>query len=181
MIVVLLFVAFSAESSALGALRCSCYLEESSTEFLECVNDVKRNFKSSDDEEFLKFLNKITTRLETTGAVMVDKECLGKVLDHEKIKYQDFLYDDGDQSDSDDSSDSNNDENEKIDTLKVTRRAPRAILNHLGEFHRKYIPRTAACAVAVKNTTLVANRARLNYRIRFSIESKNFVFSSFSD
>ena len=118
----------------MGALRCSCYLEESSTEFLECVNDVKRNFKSSDDEEFLKFLNKITTRLETTGAVMVDKECLGKVLDHEKIKYQDFLYDDGDQSDSDDSSDSNNDENEKIDTLKVTRRAPRAILNNLGEF-----------------------------------------------
>ena len=64
---------------------------------------------------------------------MVDKECLGKVLDHEKIKYQDFLYDDGDQSDSDDSSDSNNEENDKMDTLKVPRRAPRAILNHLGE------------------------------------------------
>ena len=165
----------------MGALRCSCYLEESSAEFLQCVSDAKRNFISDDDEDFIKFLTKISTRLETSGAVMVDKECLGKVLDHEKIKYQDFLYDDGDQSDSDDSSDSNNEENDKMDTLKVPRRAPRAILNHLGEFHRKCIPRTAACAVAVKNTTLVANRARLNYRIRFSIESKNFVFSSFSD
>ena len=51
----------------------------------------------------LKFLTKISDRLNASRDIMVDKEYLGQVLDHEAIKY-DFLYEDGDQSESDDSS-----------------------------------------------------------------------------
>ena len=83
-------------------LRCSCYLRDSTAEFLQCIGDVKKHCAKG-YEEMLKFLTKISDRLNASRDIMVDKEYLGQVLDHEAIKY-DFLYEDGDQSESDDSS-----------------------------------------------------------------------------
>ena len=82
-------------------LRCSCYLRDSTTEFLQCISDVKQHCTTG-YEEMLKFLTKISDRLNASREIVVSKEYLGQVLDHEAIKY-DFLFDDGDQSESDDS------------------------------------------------------------------------------
>lgn len=123
-----------AESSALGVLRCSCYLKDSTAEILQCLNDAKRNFAKV-DEDLPKFLTKISDRIEASKEISVDKEYLGQILDHEWIKY-DFSLEDGDQSDSaDDSSDTSaaEEEKDKIDPSKNSRRAPRVMTNNLGE------------------------------------------------
>ena len=90
----------SAESSAMGALRCSCYLKES-VDIFNCISILKQSTK---DSELRSFLSKAKEDFKTLG---IGREILDRILNHDKIRYQEPTdYEDVSDSDSSDDSDS---------------------------------------------------------------------------
>ena len=81
--------AASIEASAIGLLRCNCYLRE---DWLTLKENIKLVVGSTEDPELKEFLSEISRQLKAHQAANL--EDYKRIMDHHKIKYDDSPVED---------------------------------------------------------------------------------------